>query len=318
MREQIVLQGVGAPSGLVERDCPTCGRPCPPGRPAVASRRRAEDLRPEERLSYWHHFFKEKVFFSYCRCPGCGLLYCPRYFDDDTLGKLYGQTQHDMVGVPVAALRRTQRGYFRTLQAHSPLRGTVLEVGPDVGLFTDFCVRKGRFDRFVLFEPSRSAHGPLAQRLAGRDFVIHPQMFAADEVPERGVSAAVLIHVVDHLTDPRAALEGLRSRLADDAVVLIVTHDEASLMARVLRSKWPPYCLLHPQLYSPASMRAFLESAGYRVREISKTSNHFPATYLLKHLLCAAGARRLPVPQLPGLQLALKLGNIITVASPRR
>src|SRR5262249_12214396 len=149
----------------------------------------------------------------------------------------YAATQHDMAGVPLSALRRTQRGYFRALRRHSPLRGTLLEVGPDIGLLAEFCAREGPFDRFVMFEPSRTAHGLLAGRLAGKDVMIHGGMFEPDRVPQLSVSVAVMIHVMDHLIDPRRAVEGLLPRLADGAVLLVVTHDEASLMARAFRTK---------------------------------------------------------------------------------
>jgi hypothetical protein len=307
---------MGTELQLLERRCPTCGAGDPA--PAVASRRRAEDLGWEELQQYWDHFFKEKVFFSYSRCRQCGLLYCPKYFDEQMLQRLYSATQHDMVGLPLEAVRRAQRGYFETLKRHSPLRGNFLEIGPDVGFFTECCAREGHFERFYLFEPSRAAHQALAGRVAGQDFRIYADMFAPALVPERSTSVAVMIHVLDHLIDPTRALRDLRERLAGDGVVLLVTHDESSLMARVFRQSWPPYCLLHPQLYNPSSMRQFLASTGYRALEISKTYNHYPATYLLKHLLSALGLRKIKVPQWNGLKLPLKLGNIITVAAPDR
>lgn len=304
-------------SRLLERLCPTCDSPAPAA-PEVTSRRRGEDLSWDELRPYWDHFFKEKVFFSYSRCPQCGLLYCPRFFDHATLEALYTQTQHEMTGVPVEALQRTQAGYFRVLKRHSPLRGDFLEVGPDIGLFTALCAQEGQFDRYWMFEPSQAAHAPLEARLAGKDFSIHTDMFSFRVIPEHSVAVAVMIHVLDHLLDPKETLEELRSRLADGAIVLIVTHDESSLLARVFQNRWPPYCLAHPQLYRPRSMRAFLEAAGYRTLEISKTYNHFPFTYLLRHLLAAVGLGKIRVPSLSAPQVALKLGNIITIATPDR
>src|SRR5262249_30522113 len=117
---------------------------------------------------------------------------------------------------------------------------------------------------------------------------------------------------------PKDALEELRSRLTHDAVVAIVTHDESSLLAKVFRDRWPPYCLAHPQLYNASSMRKFLEATGFRVLEIRKTYNHFPFTYLLKHFLAAVGVRSLGLPQWSSFVLPLKLGNIITIAAPSR
>jgi hypothetical protein len=303
---------------LLERACPTCGGLAdgPAPEPEVASRKRAENLNWDELRPYWDHFFKEKVFFSYSRCPGCGLLYCPKYFDHKTLADLYGESQHGMIGVPLDALKRTQRGYFEVLKRHSPLEGDYLEIGPGSGLFTDFCAREGRFDRFWLFEPSRLEHETLAGLIAGRQFEIHTEMFTFDAIPERSISVAVIIHVLDHLIDPKDALEELRARLTGASVVLIVTHDESSFLAKVLTHRWPPYCLPHPQLFRASSMRKFLESAGYKVLETRKTYNHFPVTYLFKHSLSALGVRSVKVPQWNSLVLPLKLGNIITIAAP--
>ena len=313
-------RGMATDLKLLERVCPTCGGPgdATPPRPEVSSRKRAEDLGWQELQQYWDHFFKEKVFFSYARCPGCGLLYCPKFFDHKTLADLYADSQHQMIGVPTNALRRTQRGYFETLKSHSPLTGDYLEIGPGNGMFTEFCVREGHFDRFWLFEPSRHEHEKLAALMEGKNFEIHSEMFTYSAIPERSLAVAVIIHVLDHLIDPKDALEELRSRLTDDAVVAIVTHDESSLMAKVFKDRWPPYCLVHPQLYRGASMRSFLESAGYRVLEIRKTYNHFPMMYLMKHFLSAIGARGLPIPDWTSFVLPLKLGNIITIATPRR
>jgi hypothetical protein len=304
---------------LLERACPTCSGPglAPVPPPEVTSRRRAEELSWDELKPYWDSFFKEKVFFSYSRCPGCGLLYCPKYFDHKTLAELYGETQHAMIGVPLDALKRTQRGYFEVLKRHSPLQGDFLEIGPGSGLFTEICARLGHFERFWLFEPSRLEHETLAGLMAGKKFEIHTEMLTFGTIPERSVSVAVMIHVLDHLIDPKDALEDLRVRLTEDAVVAIVTHDESSLLAQVLTRRWPPYALAHPQLFRASSMRRFLESAGYKVLESRKTYNHFPCTYLLKHFLTAVGARSVKVPQWSSYVLPVRLGNIITIAAPR-
>ena len=301
---------------VATRPCPTCGAPPAEATPAIASRRRAEDLDWDELKGYLDHFFKEKVFYSYGRCGRCGLLYCPRYFTRATMDAVYAQAQHVMEGVPLDALRRTQDGYLRALRRHSPLRGDYLEIGPDIGLLAEACARAGEFGRLWLYEPSRVAQEELRRRLAGRDVAIRDETDAFDAVPERSVAVAAMVHVLDHLLDPRDTLVKLRSRLLPGARLLVVTHDESSALARVLGGRWPPYCLAHPQLYRRSSLGRALESAGFRVLQTRKTTNRFPVTYLARHLLSAAGLRGVPLPSWERLQVSLRLGNILAVAEP--
>ncbi|MGB7219216.1 MAG: class I SAM-dependent methyltransferase [Vicinamibacterales bacterium] len=255
------------------------------------------------------------MFFSYCRCTACGLLHCPLYFSAAQLAELYRQMPDNTAGVPVEALRKTQRGYFDILKRFSAPEGDYLEVGPDIGLFTEYCVQEGRFGRYHLFEPNRAVWPTLSDNLKGRRHDIYDQMFDFDAVPDQSVSVAVMIHVLDHVIDPVQTLRVLRRTLKEKAVLMLVTHDESSLLARLMGTRWPPYCLQHPELFRQASISALLKRAGFSVLRVDKTYNHFPLTYLMKHLCWMLGAR-LDIRGTAGPQLPIKLGNILTVATP--
>ncbi|MDQ2859252.1 MAG: class I SAM-dependent methyltransferase [Pseudomonadota bacterium] len=302
--------------GFLHRDCPLCGTAAP----AVADVRTepaAESMPYEALVPHWNGFFKERVFFSYGRCASCGLLFAPRFFDEGQLGDLYAQMAPNMGTVPLDALRRTQRGYFEVLKAHSSLEGGYIEVGPDIGLFTESCVREGRFDSYWLFEPNRDVAAALSEVVAGRDHRIVHDMLGFSQAPDRSVGAAILIHVLDHLLDPAGVLRELRAKLLPAATILIVTHNESSLLRRAFGRRWPAFCLQHPELYNPRSMRALLDSVGYEVIQIRRTVNHFPVQFLLKHLLWAVGLKVDRTPAFGGLAIGLRLGNMITVARPR-
>jgi hypothetical protein len=133
-------------------------------------------------------------------------------------------------------------------------------------------------------------------------------------VPDAAIGAAAMIHVLDHALEPLALLERLTGKLAHGGALAIVTHDESSLMARTLGPRWLPYCLQHPQLYRPATISGAVVAAGLELVEVSKTSNDFPLAYLVKHGLSAAGLPHDWVPAAQRPALALKLGNLITVA----
>jgi len=265
----------------------------------------------------WRGFFKQKIFLTYARCQHCGLLYAPRYFTDAALADLYGHMPDNSAGLAQAQLQRTQLGYFNFLCEHADLAGDYFELGPDIGLFTQFVAARKTAGCLWLYEPNTVVHPELARRAAGPVLHIRPEMTDFSAVPDGSISVCVMIHVLDHLPDARGLLRQLRRKLRDDARVLIVTHDERSLLARMLGPRWPAYCLQHSQLFNRNSTRRFLAECGLRVIETRRSTNYFPASYLLKHLLFAVGLRALAA-RIRGdsFVLPLRLGNIMTVARP--
>jgi hypothetical protein len=142
-------------------------------------------------------------------------------------------------------------------------------------------------------------------------------MFGFSHVPDHSASTAVMIHVLDHLLDPIATLGEIRQKLKPGARLLLVTHDESSLLRRIFGWRWPAFCLQHPQIYSPQSMHKLLETAGFEVLDRRKTVNFFEISFLLRHLLWALGIKVQYAPSFWRLTIGLKLGNMMTIATPQ-
>ena len=301
----------------ISRVCPICSDN-PPAKTAISSAQKAESLSLKMLTQYWNGFFKDKIFFSYARCGGCGLLYCPIFFSNDQLEQLYSQMPANMVEVPQQALRDTQYGYFKYLKNYSPLTGGFIEIGPDIGLFTEQCVREGHFDEYWLFEPNREVKPALEAVVKDHKSQIIHEMTDFSAIPDSTATTAVIIHVMDHLLDPVATLTELRKKMTKDATLMIVTHDESSLLRRVVGWRWPAFCLQHPQIYNFSSTRALLEAAGFNIAEQHKTVNFFKLSFLLKHALWAFGFKIKSVPNFGKFTLGLKLGNILTIATPKK
>lgn len=298
----------------IRRSCPVCETEQMGSRSSCSSTPLAESMGVEALKEHWSGFFQEKVFFSYCRCENCRALYCPIYFSNDQLTQLYSLMPHNMAGLPLKALERTQQGYFEVLKEFSALEGDYLEVGPDQGFLAQLCAQRGKFKRFWLFEPNQTVHQELESKVAGMPYTIFPGMFDFTVIPGSQISVLSMVHVLDHLVDPRRILENMKPTLAENAAVLVVTHDESSLLSRLLGRKWPAFCLQHPQLFNPKTIKRLLESAGYQVLCVRKSYNYYPLGYLLKHLAWSMGVRAMWLPDF--LSLPLKLGNIITIARP--
>jgi len=299
------------------RCCPVCGAK-PPKDVTVSTVNRAEDGDLETLTQSWNGFFKEKIIFSYARCGSCDLLYCPIFFTNNQLETLYGKMPPNMDEVPMAALINTQYGYFKLLKNSSPLRGGFVEIGPDIGLFTAHCVNEGAFSEYWLFEPNQAVKSKLRNVVKDHKAHVIHEMTDFTAIPDGAASVAVIIHVMDHLLDPVTTLLALKKKLASDARLLIVTHDESSLLRRLFDWRWPAFCLQHPQIYRKGTTKSLLKEAGFDVVEQHKTVNHFKLSFLVKHGLWALGIKVKRVPSFGNITIGLKLGNILTIATPNK
>lgn len=300
----------------LRRNCPICQKETNTIF-EVDSRVRGESFSYEDLIPYWNGFFKEKIFFSYVRCKECDLLFAPIFYRPDQLEALYSQMPQNMDVVPMSALLNTQKGYFKELKRNSTLKNGYIEVGPDIGIFTVNCVAEGGFDKYWLCEPNKAVANALTEVVNGREFAIIEDMFGFTSIPDRTAGAAVMIQVLDHLLDPIATLTELKKKLLPDGNLLLVTHNEKSILRKIVGWKWPAFCLQHPQIYNLNSIVKLLEKSGYEVKSISRTKNYFEFGFLLKHLLWAFGIRVRSVPSMFNFTIGLKLGNIITIATPR-
>lgn len=294
------------------RPCPACGASSPSL--AVTSERRAEDMTLTEIRPFWSGLFKEKVFFSYARCGNCAQMYAPFFFSDQQLGELYADMAPNMEDIPGPALEATQHGYWQRAKRHAPSAGGYLEIGPDIGYIVREAATEAAYDHYWLFEPNQAVHKTLGDATKGRPHTISPDMNDLSPVPDESISLAVMIHVLDHLLDPLTMLRQIRRKLSPGGVLMIVTHNEQSLLRRAMGIKFPPFCLQHPELYNPQSITRLLERADYDRVEVRRSTNYFPIAFMVRQAAWTAGLdlAKLPLPKTP---LGLKLGNMLTLAS---
>lgn len=306
-------------STYLQRACPACASQAVADQGHMASEPRGEDCTFPELRSSWRGFFQErKLFFTYVRCAACGQVYCPHYFTPSQLAELYGQMDDNTAGLDEAMLARAQRGYWKLAGRFAPLpRGSYVEFGPDIGLFTREAMAHPEFDFCWLVEPNTAVHPALDRLLDPKPHTIFDRLEQVGQIPDGSVSLAVAIHVLDHLLEPREMLEQLVRKLAPGGVVLAVTHNHDSLAARAFGPRWPAWCLQHPQLYAPRTLRQAYERAGLENVRIERTTNYFPLGYLLRHFLFAARLSRIEIPLPASWVVGLKLGNIAALGIKR-
>lgn len=303
------------PEYLRRTACPICDAPLSQSDTAFKSTPAAEDVPFGRHGEFLSGYTSQRVFFSYNRCRQCKGLYCPTYFSQEQLDLLYSRQAENMAEVPLPAREATHAAYIDILEKYAVPSGDYLELGPDIGLFARLFVGTApNLKRLYFHEPNLEVHDALRSNLDGRDIVVSPDVYREAMNPPGKVAMAVAIHVLDHLISPESLLMALSRDIAPGGLLFLVTHDERSLLARVLGRRWPPFTLQHPQLFSPHSIRILLRRCGFEMHEVAKSLNYFPIAHLIKAGLQVAGLPPITLPFARGAGIGLRLGNIATVA----
>jgi hypothetical protein len=266
----------------------------------------------QEVKSYFIGLRNEQVFFSYNRCQNCGLQYCPRYFSEEQLKILYSEMPDNLMGEDKATVSKTQSGYVEWLSRRVNSIESYMEIGPDIGLVAGEVQKKFKVQGSVMIEPNKSVHNDLKENLSNSRVEVYEYISELKSSDKFDLMAG--IHVYDHLLDPVKDLLELRSHTTEQSNLLIVVHDEKSLLRKAMKSKWPPFCLQHPQLYNPSTLRSILRKAGWELEHLSKSTNWWHLDHFAE---MGSGVIGLPTKWskiLPSVEIPIRLGNMIAVA----
>ena len=241
-------------------------------------------------------------------------LYCPCYFSANQLAEVYSSMGPNMEDASPEAVRRTQCGYVRQLFRRPLVDGDFLEIGPDVGYFAEAVLQRRPLTRCWLFEPNRQVHAELLRRVEGTPAELFTEMFDLSLVPEGEVAVAAMIHVLDHLLEPKPYLEQLFAKLRPGGLLVIVVHDDAVAAPDVGRSMphllpFPSPGLQSPYARTDAPRRRFRRGRRGSLNKLfsfdlsSSECFHFD----FSNTAAAAGVG-------PGCRCPVKLGNSLAVA----
>jgi hypothetical protein len=272
---------------------------------------RAEDLTFDELKEYWRGFRSKNIFFTYARCTQCGLVYCPKYFSGEQLNDLYSSMEDNTAGEKLHVLNDTQRSYVEILADKTEVSDDWLELGGDIGLLTKHLFDLPGVKNVSVIEPNISVHSDLLKLIDGRGTTAANW---SDLPPTERFNGVVGVHVLDHLLDLSGELERIKACLNNGGSAFFVTHDESSLLRKFLKSKWPPFCLQHPQLFSPKSIANVLERKGFGSVDVTKTHNKFTLRHIAEVATNVMGFGSLIAKLIPPVAIRLKLGNIATLS----
>lgn len=269
-----------------------------------------------EYADIWRGFRKDNIHFDYYQCRSCALIYCRNYFGPETLELLYSRMDDNLRGAAEAQTEATQRQYVSPLRRFCEPEGRWVDIGADVGQAASALSEFGVTVDAI--EPNRDVWEQLQFTIGeGQIFPDLEQLILGDHI----YNGALMIHVLDHLIDPKKYLEILSTHLEAESCVTAVVHNYASFLRRVLRNAWPPFCLQHPQIFTPRTLRILFEESGFQQVEILKTRNSMALNDLCSDALATIGWKNLAGVirrRETRAHLNIPLGNIQILATSKK
>ena len=204
-------------------------------------------------------------------CEGCGLVSHAALPDETEVADFYAARYRldykgDFTPKRKHALR-AMRGAIARAQRLAPLlpaRARVLDIGASSGEFT-FAMGAAGFTASGL-EPNWG-YAAFGQQEYG--CTIHQGGWNSDEFPRRPVHLVTLNHVLEHLTDPWAAMQQIRATLESEGLLFIEVPNLAGLRKQISNA----FHTAHIWNFTPETLIAAAWQAGFVPRAGENLAN---------------------------------------------
>jgi SAM-dependent methyltransferase len=251
------------------------------------------------------------------RCVNCGLTYSSPVMDDSGVSKLYENASETNVSPGEENnVRRTMAHYYRLAAPHLRGRERMLDIGCDMGFMLEVA-KAGGFKELYGIEPAPAARS-IAETIEGT--TITDKFFEQTDYPADHFDLITLIHVLDHLYDPRIVLQRARENLQPGGLVLAVVHNVRSLLGLLLRERFPVFNLYHHYFFNKNTLAELFRRQGYEVVKVTATRNCYSLGFFARRvpgcpdLIRKAGLRALQQLRLAETPITIPVGNIGIVA----
>lgn len=202
--------------------------------------------------------------FEIRECRVCALVYVSPQPQSEELEKFYAgmYAEQDGDAPPESSLGYVERHIRRVVRKRVPQGGALLEVGCGRGGFLQVM----RDTSFELSAIELDARAAACAREAVPGVSIHESTLEAATVPLASQDAIVAIAVLEHVKDPRVALQKMTDWLKPGGV-LVVQVPRVTPFLKLKR--WLPGIPIYFEAprhlfdFSPTTLRRYLEELGY-------------------------------------------------------
>jgi SAM-dependent methyltransferase len=251
------------------------------------------------------------------RCANCGLTYSSPVMDDRGVSRLYqGSSEINVSPGEEDNVRRTMALYYRLASPHLRGRERVLDIGCDMGFMLEAAKTDG-FKELHGVEPVPAARS-IAETIEGT--IVTGKFFEQTHYPADYFDLITLIHVLDHLYDPRVVLRQARKNLRPEGLILAVVHNVRSLLGLLLGERFPIFNLYHHYFFNKDTLAELFRRQGYEVVKVMATRNCYSLGFFAQRLPGLPGSfqqaafRGLQLLRVADIPITIPIGNIGIVA----
>lgn len=212
------------------------------------------------------------------RCGSCGHMQLGRMPAVPVLDSGYAEAASTDYVRESVGQRATARRALAQIEAQAGV-GRLLDLGCWVGFLLAEARERGW--KGVGVEPSVYA-STFAREQLGLD-VRTGELFSTT-LPSHGFEAVVMGDVIEHLTDPGAALERVADLLAPGGVLWLALPDAGSRVARLLGRRWWSVIPTHVQYFTRRSIALLLDRHGFELLQITSAPKEFTVGYYLSRV----------------------------------
>lgn len=233
------------------------------------------------------------------QCKRCGLIYTDPRPDGGHILETYAAVEDPLYIEEREGRVLTFEHHLKPLEQITgpPAGRPLLDVGAYTGVFVDIAARHG-WDAWGL-EPSRWA----VEQARARGLYMMPGTLETADLPQAHFDVVTMWDVIEHLTDPRGALEQAYRLLKPRGLLVVHTIDIDSLFARLMGPRWPWLMEMHIYYFSRRTLRSMLETCGFQVLSDRPQGRYLRLGYLMNRV----GAL-VPLLGRPAEWLVTKLG----------
>jgi SAM-dependent methyltransferase len=230
-----------------------------------------------DRLAFAARKSPEYMHWQLCVCDECDLLYADPAPRPEDLAWLYREADFDS-GEEARLAARTYSTFLPRILEEIPDRDGAVDIGTGDGSFLRELLAAG-FENAFGIEPSSA---PIESADPSVRHLIRQNVFESSSLEPDSLSLVTCFHTIEHLSDPLSFCRHAHGALKPGGAMFLIGHNRRAASARLLGRKSPIFDIEHLQLFSPASMRALLDSAGFSRIESCPVFNRYPLKYWAK------------------------------------
>jgi 2-polyprenyl-3-methyl-5-hydroxy-6-metoxy-1,4-benzoquinol methylase len=213
------------------------------------------------------------------QCRRCRMVSSVPTLTDDAIIEGYRRVVDEEYLVEEAGRRELFSWITGAMEGYVARGRKLLEVGSNMGVFLDVAVQHGWDARGI--EPSKWAVEQGVER-----FGVDLRQGTIEDLADApgSADAVVMLDVLEHLSDPLAALRRLRRVTDEEGMLVLSTVNVDGLHGRMRGRTWPWFIRSHLHYFSPHTLSEMLARAGFRMVQWEVAPRSFKLSYVAGRL----------------------------------